>query len=263
MTIGVYGRQRRPRGRGSRRRRRPRATRPGRASRSRSMVSPVASARGAGARHGLRRARARRRPRWAGVTRAMPGSAAAIARGLGHGAGGADDLQRARRARAEGRRHLLVALARGVARGDDLDRRHAGLQAEDRDGQDQQRHQGREPVEDRAAPEPLGPGGEPRRAVLAAVHPRQGELVDPADPSLPSTAGSRVSVAARMKATESMMPSAIERNAGLGTSMTAESEIRTVTPENRTALPAVSIVSPTASSTGRLEPNSAPGSGPR
>ena len=46
-----------------------------------------------------------------------------------------------------------------------------------------------------------------------------------------------------------MIPSAIERNAGLGTSITAVSEISTVTPLKRTALPAVSIVSATASST--------------
>ena len=50
-----------------------------------------------------------------------------------------------------------------------------------------------------------------------------------------------------MKATESMIPSAIERNAGLGTSITAESEMSTVTPEKSTALPAVSIVTATAS----------------
>ena len=77
-------------------------------------------------------------------------------------------------------------------------------------------------------------------------------------PSLPSTAGSSVIVAARMKMTATMMPSAIERNAGLGTSITAVSEISTVTPENSTALPAVSIVSATASSTGSLEPKNAP-----
>ena len=39
-----------------------------------------------------------------------------------------------------------------------------------------------------------------------------------------------------------MIPSAIERNAGLGTSITAVSEISTVSPEKSTALPAVSIV---------------------
>ena len=65
-------------------------------------------------------------------------------------------------------------------------------------------------------------------------------------PSFPSTAGSSVSVAARTKITEIMIPSDIERNAGLGTSITAESEISTVRPEKSTALPAVSIVSPTA-----------------
>ncbi len=54
------------------------------------------------------------------------------------------------------------------------------------------------------------------------------------------------------------MPSAIERNAGDGTSITALREMRTVSPENRTALPAVSIVSATACSTGSLEPKKAP-----
>ena len=58
--------------------------------------------------------------------------------------------------------------------------------------------------------------------------------------------------------TESMMPSAIDRNAGEGTSITAVSEMSTVTPLNRTALPAVSIVSATACSTGSWEPNRAP-----
>ncbi len=61
-----------------------------------------------------------------------------------------------------------------------------------------------------------------------------------------------------MKATEIMIPRAMERNAGLGTSITADSETRTVIPENSTALPAVSIVSPTASTGVRLEPNSDP-----
>ena len=71
-------------------------------------------------------------------------------------------------------------------------------------------------------------------------------------PSLASTAGSSVSVAARMKTTESMIPRAIERNAGRGTSITALSEMSTVRPENSTALPAVSIVSATASSAEQL-----------
>ena len=55
-----------------------------------------------------------------------------------------------------------------------------------------------------------------------------------------------------------MIPRLIERNAGLGTSITAESEIRTVTPENRTALPAVSIVTAVASSAVSWEPKNAP-----
>ena len=55
-----------------------------------------------------------------------------------------------------------------------------------------------------------------------------------------------------------MIPSAIERNAGLGTIITAVSEISTVRPEKSTALPAVSIVSATASRGVRWPPKSAP-----
>ena len=55
-----------------------------------------------------------------------------------------------------------------------------------------------------------------------------------------------------------MIPMLIERKAGLGTSITALSEISTVIPEKRTALPAVSMVSATASAAGRREPKKAP-----
>ena len=55
-----------------------------------------------------------------------------------------------------------------------------------------------------------------------------------------------------------MIPTAIERNAGLGTSITAVSEISTVRPLKRTALPAVSIVVATASTGSRPSPSSAP-----
>ena len=54
------------------------------------------------------------------------------------------------------------------------------------------------------------------------------------------------------------MPSAIDRNAGEGTSITALSEMSTVTPLKSTALPAVSIVSATASSAESLLPKKAP-----
>ena len=54
-------------------------------------------------------------------------------------------------------------------------------------------------------------------------------------------------MAASTKTTASMIPPAIERNDGDGTSITADSEISTVSPESSTALPAVSIVSATAS----------------
>ena len=40
-----------------------------------------------------------------------------------------------------------------------------------------------------------------------------------------------------------MMPPAIDRNDGEGTSITADSETSTVSPESSTALPAVSMVS--------------------
>ena len=55
-----------------------------------------------------------------------------------------------------------------------------------------------------------------------------------------------------------MIPRLIERKAGLGTSITADSEISTVTPEKSTALPAVSIVTATASRAVRCEPKWAP-----
>ena len=93
--------------------------------------------------------------------------------------------------------------------------------------------------------------------MLAAVRPGEGEAVD-LGPSLASTAGSSVSVARRMKTTESMIPRAIERNAGLGTSITAVSAMSTVRPEKSTALPAVSMVSATASTAERRRPKKAP-----
>ena len=66
-------------------------------------------------------------------------------------------------------------------------------------------------------------------------------------PSLPSTAGSSVKVAARTAITESMMPSDMLRNAGLGTISTVDSETSTVRPLNAMALPAVPMVSAIAS----------------
>ena len=70
-----------------------------------------------------------------------------------------------------------------------------------------------------------------------------------------STAGRSVSAAARTKTTDSMMPRLVDRKAGLGTSITALSEISTVRPENSTAWPAVSIVTATASSAVSRDPN--------
>ena len=65
--------------------------------------------------------------------------------------------------------------------------------------------------------------------------------------SLNSVTGSRVRVAASTKSTESMIPPAADRNEGDGTRSTADSETSMVPPDSRTALPAVSMVSATAS----------------
>ena len=54
-----------------------------------------------------------------------------------------------------------------------------------------------------------------------------------------------------------MIPRLTERKAGLGTNITALSEISIVSPENRTALPAVSMVTATASVGESRLPNSA------
>ena len=55
-----------------------------------------------------------------------------------------------------------------------------------------------------------------------------------------------------------LVPSPAFRSMSLGTSITAEREISTVTPLKRTALPAVSIVTAVASSAERCEPKNAP-----
>ena len=107
------------------------------------------------------------------------------------------------------------------------------------------------------APEPLAPAAKRAERCSPECTQRSGERVDPR-PELRQYRGQRVSVAASTKATLSMIPSAIDRKAGLGTSITAESEIRTVAPEKSTALPAVSIVTATASRVGSFEPKKAP-----
>jgi hypothetical protein len=55
-----------------------------------------------------------------------------------------------------------------------------------------------------------------------------------------------VKVASSTKITESIMPSTMVRNAGTGTINTANTLASVMTPENRTALPAVSMASVTA-----------------
>ena len=75
-------------------------------------------------------------------------------------------------------------------------------------------------------------------------------------PRRASSAGSRVSEAASTNPTASRIPSALVRNGWLGTIMTAASDASTATPLTSTALPALSIVSATAS-TGRSPARSA------
>jgi len=77
-------------------------------------------------------------------------------------------------------------------------------------------------------------------------------------PSLPRTAGSSVSVAASTATTESMMPKAMDRKAGLGTMRMAASEASTVSALKATALPAVSTVSATEATIASRSPGSAP-----
>ena len=64
-------------------------------------------------------------------------------------------------------------------------------------------------------------------------------------------------MAASTKTTDSMMPMLIDRNAGLGTSITALKETSTVMPEKSTALPALSIVTATASTSDSFESEAA------
>jgi hypothetical protein len=77
-------------------------------------------------------------------------------------------------------------------------------------------------------------------------------------PSRPSTAGSRVRVAASTATTDSMMPSAMLRKAGLGTSSIDARDASTVIALNATALPAVSMVSATEAITTSRSPGVAP-----
>ena len=64
-------------------------------------------------------------------------------------------------------------------------------------------------------------------------------------------------MAASTATTDSMMPKAIDRNAGLGTIRMAASEARTVRALNATALPAVSTVSATEATMASRSPGSA------
>ena len=168
-----------------------------------------------------------------------------------------EDGQRAGRARTEGVDDLVVAgagaLVAGMIEMLGIPVRSAVTgQASSAQHDEHQRH--RPATADGAARRPSGAAPAPASTVersesAARRRPVGGRAQpDPARrrcgvPSLPSTAGSSVSVAARTATTDSMMPSAMLRKAGLGTSSTVDSETSTVTPLKATALPAVPIVS--------------------
>ena len=65
-------------------------------------------------------------------------------------------------------------------------------------------------------------------------------------------------MAASTATTDSMMPKAIDRKAGLGTIMMAARDASTVSALNATALPAVSTVSATDATIASRSPGSAP-----
>ncbi len=164
-------------------------------------------------------------------TEAMPASAAERPSAAGGvRSAGRDDLERAGRARAEG--------VPGPARSRAREPSSSGTTLIDGMPVSSPQHRQRSATRaTRAIGAEQAAGGataarpsarEARRAVLAASAPRAAASLSTRGPSLASTAGSSVSVAASTKTTESMIPSAIDRNAGLGTSITADSEISTV-----------------------------------
>ena len=106
-----------------------------------------------------------------------PGVAAGDRAGTDSGRSRCDDLERAGRADAEGLLYLGVADARAVGGWDDLDRGHAGLEAEDRQGEQNQDDRGGGAVDVRFAPEAFAPGCEACGAVLAGMHPARRERV--------------------------------------------------------------------------------------
>ena len=142
----------------------------GSAARRRSIVRPTAGLDGSA----LGIACTSARPPRPGLRSEHAGDAGIAPGGRRHGSSLAlrrGDLERSRRAGAEGPLHLLVADPGAVALGDDLDRRHAGLQPEDRQREhDEHERRGRtEHV--RLAPEPLAPARRARRAVLPRSAP--------------------------------------------------------------------------------------------
>src|SRR5205085_4269533 len=90
-----------------------------------------------------------------------------------------NDLERTRRTRPERPLDCVVARPRVVARRNDLDRRHPGLEREGWQRERPEQHDRREAVGEGPTPETLSPGRGAWRMVLARMDPRKRELVQP------------------------------------------------------------------------------------
>ena len=196
----------------------------GSAARSRSTVAPTAVVGRVRRRDRLDQRRLAAARAAAGSDRGRcPGRLRQRSRDRAASACGRDDLQRARRARAERLLDLLVALRASrpppgttLIDGMPVSRPRTGRASatSDDDGDDAVRPAG------------AATAARPRRAKRGErCSPEcthwQREPVDARRRACASTAGSSVSVAARTKTTDEHDPEAIERNAGLGTSITA------------------------------------------
>ena len=190
---------------------------------SRRRRGPTGPAWGSPSRARGPRARSRRQDRGDAGSRCASGVTAAAS------PGGRDDLQRPGRAGAE--------RAPGPARSRRARSRRGGTTLIEGiavfswvtgNARPSEHGERRMPVAERPAPEPLAPARRSARSGARRSAPTAARACRPCGPSLASTAGSSVSVAASTKITASMIPRLVERNAGLGTSITALSEIRTV-----------------------------------
>ena len=195
-------------------------------------------------------------PGCAGPTAAMPASARAPPRPRRPRRRG-DHLEGARRAVSERGLDPLVALARGIALGHDLDRGHPVSRRRTGSASPTSSDEGDAAEQERTAPQPLAPAREPGRAVLAAVDPRKRQPVD-AGAELRQHRRQQRQRCRKHEDHRDHDPQRHPAEGGARNQHHSKSEISTVRAENRTALPAVSIVRATASSGGSFGPKWAP-----